>query len=160
MRKFILRSLLAVLFIAVYFFVIREVRIWLNLLVSEYSEGLEILPNLKVITFKTRLWIYQYSGELLNIYTYKILFGYYFLLGFIGLTYIARDFKPYILLSIIHFVLSLICLLSLIYGLTYNANFLIITDAIVRYLIPVFSLGIVALLPIWYRKIDLINHEK
>ncbi len=144
----LLRSiLLSFVLVSIYLFLFRDFRIYLNIIIHNSIDSTQILESLNIVKFQTRLWIYDHSSELQRIHTFRISFGYYFLLAIIGLSFLAQDRKPFLFLISIHLLFTLISIISLYIGLYSISMFLILSDVIARYIIPVCSLGLVALTP-------------
>lgn len=151
-KKLIRKALFAVLFVGLYFIVVREIRISLNTFFYELITDIEISSNLNVVKFPTRLWIYDYSFEFAKTYTFRFAFGYYYLLGMTGLLFFSFDKRSFSYLTITHLLLTIVSLIATLIGLIRFNSFLILSDIISRYLIPSISLGIVAISPILVQK--------
>lgn len=76
---------------------------------------------------------------------YKIPFGMFFLFALVGLIFIGVVKQSYYYLAGIHFGGGFISFLALWYSIPNHPYFLVIPDMISRYLIPLLSLGLVAL---------------
>ncbi len=76
---------------------------------------------------------------------YKIPFGSFFLFSAIGLIIIDSERKHYYILSLIHFIGGIVSFSFFVLGINVFTPVLIIPDIIARYLMPVCSLGVVAL---------------
>lgn len=88
---------------------------------------------------------YPIAGEATDkVWTYKIPFGFFFLLGILGLIIIGSDRKYYVVLLSTHFVVLLMG--SLVFYLAINVNtwLLAINDLLTRYFIPMVSISVVA----------------
>lgn len=76
---------------------------------------------------------------------YKIPFGMFFLFSMIGLIMLGSRKEAFYILIVIHFLGGIISFLALIYSVPDHPYYLVIPDMIGRYLIPLLSLGLVAL---------------
>lgn len=79
-----------------------------------------------------------------KVWSYKIPFGFFFLLGIIGLIIVGSDKKYYLVLLLTHFVVLLSG--SLVFYLSINVNtwLLAISDLLTRYFTPAVSISVVA----------------
>lgn len=79
-----------------------------------------------------------------KVWTYKIPFGFFFMLGMLGLLMIGSGKKYYLVLLTTHFVVLLTG--SLVFYLSINVNtwLLAINDLLTRYINPLISIGVVA----------------
>jgi hypothetical protein len=79
-----------------------------------------------------------------KVWSYKIPYGFFFLLGIIGLIIVGSDRKFYIVLLLSHFVVLLMG--SLVFYLSINVNtwLLAISDLLTRYFTPMVSISVVA----------------
>ena len=76
---------------------------------------------------------------------YKIPFGMFFLFGCIGLITLGSRSNSYMYLIGIHFIGGILSFVGLLLALTLSIKFLIIPDILSNYLVPLCSLGLVAL---------------
>lgn len=144
----LLRKILLILgFVLIYFFGVRNVRVALidfiqypvnNLI--ENNQNLDLIRNPTTIDF-----ISSYSESINNKYTFKFPYGMFFLFSIIGLIIIGASTNKYSILICIHFTGGLLSIIFLFLGVSSWGYFLIIPDIISRYLLPLFSLGLVAL---------------
>lgn len=149
MFKLFKKALLIIGFILLYFLGIREVR----KVVHELHLGTVFPEQLSVIDDELEIesqssvsfTFYNLQYEKGHGWQYKIPFGSFFLLAVIGLILIDANGKEYATLASIHIIGGLISFLFVLMGINIWINFLIIPDLLGRYLIPISSLGYVAL---------------
>ncbi|MDZ7807891.1 MAG: hypothetical protein U5K71_12365 [Gracilimonas sp.] len=103
--------------------------------------------ELTINRIDTRIIDFDYPKKIDSaekVWTYKIPFGFFFLLGIIGMILVGSDRRYYIVLLTAHFVVLLLA--SLVFYLSINVNtwLLVINDLLTRYFIPVISIGAVA----------------
>lgn len=89
-----------------------------------------------------------------KIITYKIPFGFFFLIGLVGLIAVGANRRMYLVLILSH--LAVLLLGSLVFYLSINVNtwLLAINDLFTRYFIPLISVGVVAYAVLEKKKID------
>lgn len=138
-------SIIALIFI-VYIFAVRPIRSSINFAVSNSLEpSISKVEDLKLIKRNTQIWIYQYQNEMRTIFTFKFPFGFFFLLGLIGLLIFSAKKEYYYLLVSVHFLAIILSLICIYLGLKSPKFLYSIMDFISRYFLPLASLGIVAL---------------
>lgn len=143
------KVLLIAVFILIYFLGIREIRVMIHdfhlgtILPAEYGqlEGDLYFISKSPVSFT----FYEEAKVIHKKWKYKIPFGLFFLLGFIGLILIDVDKILYLYLIGIHAMGVVISFLFLNFATRWCSHFLIVPDLLTRYLIPLFSLGLAAL---------------
>ncbi|MEX0719389.1 MAG: hypothetical protein WD059_01895 [Balneolaceae bacterium] len=142
------RILLTALILLVYFFLLRPIRGEINqtifpLVEQSIQESDSQISYSQSGTVSNRIeW-----GDISNpkeLYL-KIPFGLNFLIGIIGLILVKAENRYYWILAAIQLGGGIVAFASFYFGTVSSANFLIITDLIMRYLMPLCSLGIVPL---------------
>ena len=136
-------------FTLIYFLGIRELRGVVHdlhlgtILPAEYGELQEgfwfYAPSSVSFAF------YEESEVIHKQWTYKIPFGMFFLFGCLGLIALGSRNNSYMYLVGIHFIGGMLSFIGLLLALTLSFKFLIIPDLLSRYLVPLCSLGLVAL---------------
>ena len=89
--------------------------------------------------------LYRFESNPENGWQYKMPFGSFFLFSLIGLVFIKAKRKSFLILISFHFIGGLLSTLFVWIGIHGFTNALIFTDFISRYLLPIGSLGLVAL---------------
>lgn len=147
MPKLLRKFLLILGFVLIYFFGVRNVRVTLiDFIQNPVNNLIENNQNLDLIRNPTTIdFISNYSESTSNKYTFKFPFGMFFLFSIIGLIITDATTNKYLILIFIHFIGGLLSIIFLFFGVTNWGYFLIVPDIISRYLLPMFSLGLVAL---------------
>lgn len=143
------KGLLVIGFVLIYFLGVREVR----KVVHNFHLGTILPAQLGQINnqleFESQSSVsftfHKLGTEKGHGWQYKMPFGSFFLFGTIGLILSGTNRKEFGILSAIHVVGGVVSFTFVFIGLQGWANFLIIPDLLSRYLIPVSSLGFVAL---------------
>lgn len=149
MPKLFKKLFLCVIVVAVYFGGVRKLR---NVIHDAHigtilpKENGEINSNLSFYTEGAVSFSFTLSSD--SNFTskkYKIPFGLFFLLPLIGLVILGTLRQDFFVLISIHLLGGIISFLALIYAIPEHPYVLIIPDMLSRYLIPLLSLGLVAL---------------
>tara|TARA_R110000868_G_scaffold383578_10_gene650735 strand:- start:7977 stop:8465 length:489 start_codon:yes stop_codon:yes gene_type:complete len=149
MSSLLKKGLFIIGFVLIYFVGIREVR----KVIHEGHFGTVFPEQLGSINDELRLEAQSsVSFTLLEVkennghgWQYKMPFGSFFLFAILGLILLGANRKDYTILSLIHIIGGIISFLFVLLGINIGVKFLIIPDLLSRYLIPVSSLGFVAL---------------
>lgn len=149
MYSLLRKALYIAVFVSIYFLGIREIRALIHdahlgtVLPEQYgqiSSELSFYPQSSVsFTF------FKTGTEFKPEWQYKIPFGLFFLLAILGLISIGADNRMFVYLVSIHFAAGLLSFLMMVIAVNGLRSFIIIPDLISRYLIPLCSLGLVAL---------------
>lgn len=148
MLDWIKRVLLICIVILFYFSVFRSVRSWGHdqlmgtLLPDEYGV---IVDNLAFYSQSSVSFTIYDTIKNNHGWQYKMPFGSFFLFSIIGLIAIKSGKEAFFQLIGLHVIGFLIATITLFIGLKSAAQAFIVTDFISRYLIPVGSLGLVAI---------------
>jgi len=143
------KTILISLYLIFHFFVISDVRTHVFefqiIEVQTYYNS----PNseINIDRIHTRIIDFDYPDKekgTEKVWTYKIPFGFFFLLGILGLLTVGSNRKYYIVLLVTHLVVLLAG--SLVFYLSINVNtwLLAINDLLTRYINPMISIGVVA----------------
>ena len=148
MVDFAKKLVLIFFFIAFYFFILRSGRAVLHdqlmgtLLPQEYGAIQDDLAFHSQSTVSFMI----FSSQVINHgWQYKMPFGSFFLFAMIGLMGIKSRKSGYIQLTVLHAVGFVIGTMAVWIGINGFPRALILTDFISRYLVPVGSLGLVAI---------------
>ncbi|RNC86041.1 MAG: hypothetical protein ED557_04525 [Balneola sp.] len=142
------KLLLLTIVVIVYFFGIRNLRS----LVHDFHLGSVLPTSSGLIDGDTSLSFYSQSSVSYTFYynsdssytwVYKIPYGAFFLFSLLGLILIDAKRVDYLILIGIHFTSGLISFLFLLVGINFYHYLLIVPDLLSRYLVPLFSLGLV-----------------
>lgn len=141
---------LVTLVVLIYFFGIRELRQELHdlymgtLLPTEYGEINEhyLFYSQSSVSFSFD----SIQNAMSEGWQFRMPFDSYWLFGTIVLVLIGASKMEYVILSVVHLTTGIFTGLLVAIGLSGNDIFLITTDFICRYLIPLVSLGYVAIL--------------
>jgi|AntRauTorcE11897_2_1112592.scaffolds.fasta_scaffold00349_4 hypothetical protein len=142
------KTALVVLYILFHLFILREPR---TALFTWQTEGfvqnhVENIDQISVKELGTRLINVNYqAGDFQKILHYKFPFGFFFLLGIIGLILIGSEKNFYILLIGIHAFTAIIASLTFSLLAGQSVWLLIVCDMLSRYFIPLSSIGIIPL---------------
>lgn len=142
------KTVLVVLYILFHLFVLREIRTaaftWQTQ--SFVPEGVHQIEEVTVQKLGARLVYFEYESRFFNkVLTYKFPFGFFFLIGIIGLILIGSGKNLYLILVGIHIFTVIIA--SLIFSiLVYHSIWwFTVVDMLTRYFIPLSSIGIIPL---------------
>ncbi len=149
MLNLLKKGLLVISFVLIYFLGVREVR----KVVHNIHLGTVLPTQLgqinNQIDFESQSSVsftfHKLGTEKSHGWQYKMPFGSFFLFGTIGLILLGASRKDFGILSAIHIVGGVVSFIFVLIGVHGWVNFLIIPDILSRYLIPVSSLGFVAL---------------
>lgn len=156
------KIILIVLYVAVHFLIMRDVRTTaFSLQINALAEGgIEQVDNTTISKLGTRLIYFEYeSQDFEKIWTYKLPFGFFFFLGIIGLILIGANKNYYFILIGIHLLISLIGALIFTFLVYKSAWMLAVSDLLSRYLIPLSSIAIIPLSLIEKRQFS-VHEEK
>jgi hypothetical protein len=150
MLSILKKIVLAIFIVVIYFFVIRELRQELHnfymgtLLPTEYGEINEeyFFYSQSSVSFT----ITSINETLSKGWQFKMPFDSYWMFGSFVLALIGATKKEYRNLSLIHLASGLVTLILVVIGIKGYDIFLILTDFICRYLIPLASLGYVSII--------------
>jgi hypothetical protein len=136
-----LRWVGVVLWVLFYLFVMREVRVTLTdtyaseLHARAVSEYIDITHSTK----STAIQVVKQEQQ----YRVQIFFGQYLLLGLIGLLLVTVRWRLALFLVLLHLIASLINGMVLWLLATGSADFIFVSQALQRFIIPVLSLGVI-----------------
>ncbi|MEX0723187.1 MAG: hypothetical protein WD357_00610 [Gracilimonas sp.] len=136
------------LYILFHLFILREPR---TTLFSWQTEGfvqnkVEAIDQVSVKELGTRLIYVEYQTDNFEkILHYKFPFGFFFLLGIIGLILIGSDKGFYIILIGIHAFMIIVASLTFSLFVSQGVWSLVVCDMLSRYFIPLSSIGIIPL---------------
>tara|TARA_R110002124_G_scaffold197895_2_gene364936 strand:- start:1361 stop:1834 length:474 start_codon:yes stop_codon:yes gene_type:complete len=142
------KLILTTAFIGFYFLILRPIR--------SYTAEI-IRPIVKTQNFETynqssvSTTIIYSSKNLTKEFPFKIPFGMFFLFSTISLIFISAGWKNFGILCLIQIFFWLIAFVSMLFGSKGNLFFLEVMDMILRYLLPLSSLGFPAYLIIQKR---------
>lgn len=145
------KALIIIVFSLIYFLGIREARAFLHglhlgtILPDEYGvfdEGISF-DNKSSVSFS--FYTNFDSDEVSRVWSYKIPFGLFFLLAVLGLILLDSETKYYYYISVIQLIALIFSIIGLLLAKSLSAKFLVIPDIISLYLLPLCSLGLVAL---------------
>lgn len=149
MYSLLKRGALIAIFILIYFYGVREIRGLVHnlhlgtILPEEYGEFQE---GLKFYAPSSVSFAFFEDVEVVHKqWSYKIPFGMFFLFGCLGLIALGSVYQSYVYLIGIHLAGGMISFIGLILALNLSIKFLILPDLISSYLVPLCSLGLVAL---------------
>lgn len=111
--------------------------------------------EIKISRIDTRIIDFNYPGSgdsTDKVWTYKVPFGFFFLIGLLGLIIVESYRKYFLVLITAHLIVLLLA--SLVFYLSINMNtwLLAINDLLTRYFTPMISIGVVAFALIDKRK--------
>lgn len=144
------KLLLIIGFVLLYFLGVREVRG----IIHDAHYGI-ILPSQQgLITnevgFESQSSVsftfYELNTESGHGWQYKIPYGSFFLFAIIGLISIGASMKDYWILILIHLFAGIISFSFVLMGIHFWVKLLMISDLLTRYLLPISSMGFVALI--------------
>lgn len=144
MRKVVFVSI----YILFHLFVLREVRTPLFGLQTDslVKENITEVEHVSVSDLGTRLIYLEYKNdEFQKIWHYKFPFGFFFLLGMIGLIIIGSNKNFYLILIVIHLFTAIIASLVFSFFIFQSVWWLTVCDMLSRYFIPLSSIGIIPL---------------
>ncbi len=149
MPNLLKKGLIILGFVLIYFIGIRQARSFIHdlhlgtILPDEYgviNEDVGFMAESSV-----SFTAFLLGGKTPHGWQYKIPFGSFFLFSMIGLIIIDSKRKHYYILTSIHLIGGVISFSFFVLGINTFTQFLVIPDIISRYLLPVCSLGVVAL---------------
>lgn len=136
------------IYILFHLFILREIRTSLfswqtNALVQTNAQQID---EVSISDLGTRLiYIESKTDTIEKIWHYKFPFGFFFLLGMIGLILIGSDKNFYLILITIHVLAAVIATLVFSFLIYQSIWWLAVCDMISRYFIPLSSIGIIPL---------------
>lgn len=142
------KAILVGIYIVFHLFVLREVRTSLFEFQTDalVHQNITDVENLSVNKLGTRLIYLEYqSDDFEKIWHYKFPFGFFFLLGMIGLILIGSNKNFYLVLIVIHLFTAIIASLVFSFFIFQSAWWLTVCDMLSRYFIPLSSIGIIPL---------------
>lgn len=159
MPKVLLKTLLFVLILVIYFMGIRPIR---SYVVKKQLDGLmteKELPEHVILESNTpynatMIYIIYKHRDFQKDWNYKFPFGMFFLFALLGLVAIAGDKRFYMYLIFVHIAGVILSNIFLYVGLKYSPWLIAITDLLTRYLIPLCSMGMVPLAYLEKRKLS------
>jgi hypothetical protein len=162
MRKYGIRIGVTLGLVIIYFFLLRPLRAELNKYIYQPIVEKSMSQNERIYTDKEASSVSNYifwsDGDAPpHVLSIKFPFGLHFLLGIIGLVILGAKKSFYIYLVSIQVFGSLSALLCLYLGSLTIIQLLVISDLLLRYLIPLCSLGMVPLAFIYQKQI---THER
>jgi hypothetical protein len=155
------KAVLVSIYILFHLFILREVRtsffgFQADALVYENTTDIE---NLSVNKLGSRLIYLEYqSDDFQKVWHYKFPFGFFFLLGMVGLILIGSNKNFYLILTAIHLIVAIIAGFIFYYLIDQSVWWLAVCDMLSRYFIPLASIGIIPLS--FLEKRNLLHEEK
>ncbi len=138
--KWLKKSVLITSVIAIYVFLIRPVRVKLIELIEEFFK---IEETFHIEIYSTSLnMLYAYGDEVLD-FSFKMPFGLFFVITAIGLVIFEAKKKEVFILLLAHFSIWSLASVFFLAGLKESMISLIIMDFLVRYLLPICTLGFI-----------------
>lgn len=142
------KAVLVGLYIMFHLFVLREVRTSFFEVQTKYlvEEGISSIETISVNGLGARLIYLEYhADDFKKIWHYKFPFGFFFLLGMIGLILLGADKNFYLIIIGVHLIVTIMCTLIFSYLIYQNVWWLAVSDMLSRYFIPLSSIGIIPL---------------
>ncbi|HCD53570.1 MAG TPA: hypothetical protein DEQ34_14065 [Balneolaceae bacterium] len=161
MLHWLKKSLLLIVLIGVYFLGLREIRkighnaLMGSLLPDNYGE---ITDGLFFFSQSSVSFTLAESMEADHGWQYKMPFGSFFLFSILGLVFVGGKSSDYGVLALIHVTGFVLSTLFVWIGLRAGNGFFVVPDMLSRYLVPLASLGLVAL--VYLRQKNTFLHEE
>lgn len=138
--KWLKKGVLITSVIAIYVLLIRPVRVKLIVLIEEFFE---IGKSFYIEIYSTSInMFYDYSGEALD-FSFKMPFGLFFVITAIGLVIFEAKKKEVYIFLLVHFSIWSLAFMFFLGGIKESMISLIIMDFLVRYLLPICTLGFI-----------------
>lgn len=138
--KWLKKGILITSVLAVYVFLVRPVRVKLIVLIEQFFRIEEVFH---IETYSTTLnMLHAYNGDILN-FSFKMPFGLYFILTAIGLVIFEATKKEVTIFLIVHLSVWGLAFIFFLGGITESIISLVIMDFLVRYLLPISTLGFI-----------------
>ncbi|MFD2532777.1 hypothetical protein [Gracilimonas halophila] len=155
------KTVLVTIYILFHLFVLREIRTNMFAWQTQtfVSDGVPQIEEVSINNLGTRLVYIEYETEdFQKIWHYKFPFGFFFLLGMIGLILIGSNKNFYLILTAIHLIVAIIAGFIFYYLIDQSVWWLAVCDMLSRYFIPLASIGIIPLS--FLEKRNLLHEEK
>lgn len=146
-----------VLYISIHFLIVRPVRTQMFLLQTRGIDrgDIEQLHDVSVQKMDVRLIYFEFKlKDHQKILHYKIPFGFFFLIGIIGLILADAKKEEFLFLIAVHGGVTILATLILWYGVYVFSWTLFVLDLISRYLVPMTSIGLIPIAFLEKYKLD------